>query len=439
MMFELSLYGGYSLSVFLVLVAGLLFIAIVDVEDKSYLAKLFFLFLIVGIILVPLFYQWMVAAGLDGYAFSDDRTYDEWSAEVARAWHQKRKHVGFGGDNQGYLKFTAYLYYIFGQNTLMARVTNIFFSAVCIIFVYKLARLYLSRTIAKRAALITALMPTFMFWSINHFKEPLTILSTLLTVYAGSWLTVGKKITAQKVILFVAAATVLYTLRFSAALMLVMIFFGYYYLMSITNISFLRLILGALLFAALLISVDRLTGEDTEDVTVKFEEKVGRSEGSSIGLHRDIEGSTEAIMSYAKIGSYRQLYKLPLGICFTMIIPYPPFPKIFDRRMRLPSRVLYGVNFIFVCMLAYVCIGFFHLLRRETLSSLLLYFTPFFFIMTIAIAHPGILRYRDQWIPFFALLAAIGMEHRKNHPVFILLFNIVVIIIAPVGYWILKA
>jgi len=436
-MWDLGLYSGYILACCINFFLGLIFIIFLKLEDKRYLAKLFFCSLILQLILIPLYYVWLDAYGYDGFSFVDDSKYDYDGYRVARAWLSGLHFAEFRAANNGFYYFTAFVYYIFGQNTLMVRAFNALAGSLCIFFVYKTAQCHFNNTVARRAAFITAFFPVLIFWCINHFKDAILMLATIITLYLGSTLIVKKKLGITQCIGLIFSFIAIYTFRYAIAVPLFGFVFMYFYFCCLKDISILRFVLVSLLIGFILFGILRVTGEGTYDIMQKFQSTTERVSARTIESGKKVEGTTAHLTSFAAIRSYRELYKFPFAFATFMTIPYPPIPRIFTA--GLPSQVYYVATFLFVCILSYIVVGWYYIFRHKTHDAFLLYFIPFIFISAAAVTNLGVLRYRAQWLPVFALLAAIGMEHRKDYKIFIYVFNIFIIIIAPVIYWILKS
>lgn len=438
-MLELSLYSGYVLTSILSLLIGAVFMALQNVEDKAFLAKLFFAFLLIGILITPLYYEWLVATGYEGFSFADDKQYDARGWAVARQWLSGRSSAGFDFANNGYFYFTAFIYYIFGRNTLVARVFNVLASAICIVFVYKTALYYFGNKVAKRAALLMVLMPSFMYWAINHFKDPFVVLATCMIICMGSALITQQKLTIVQSITFVFAFLMLYMIRYTAAVFLALIIFGYFYLVCIKQFSIGRFVFVTSFLFIILFGIRSLTGQTSSEIQDQFKERFNLSAKMTIASGKEKEATTEQMVSFAKINSYREMYKLPVSCLVALVLPYPPLPYVFLDRVKLPHKILIALNFIFVCFLSYIFAGWFYLLQHDTRKAFLLYFIVLFYVIVIAISYLGVLRYKEQWLPLYAILAAVGIEHKQNYKLFIWTFNAFIIFIGPAVYLVLKS
>jgi hypothetical protein len=121
-----------------------------------------------------------------------------------------------------------------------------------------------------------------------------------------------------------------------------------------------------------------------------------------------------------------------------MIMPYPPFPALFKADVKISDKIMYVHVFLYIIILSYILVGGFYLFKNYKSTGFLIYFIPVFIIAITAWSSMGIVRYREQCIPYFALLAAVGIEQRKTYGAFIKIFNIFILLIAPIGYWVIK-
>lgn len=436
-MLDLGLFSGFSLACFLICIFSIIFIAFQKVEDKGYLAKLFFISLVLKFAFTLVYYNWLISTGGDGFAFSDDRNYDFYGWRVAQFWLEGRFYKGHSTGNIGFRYLTTYLYFIFGQNTLIVRALNSLATSIAVFFVYKTVRLYFDRSSAKRAALIMAFFPNAFYWSMNHFKDSISTLMTFIVVYLGLILILKKKLTLNQAIFLVLSMTTLYIFRYAIAVPLFIIIFIFFYISSIKKGIIYRFIIVPVIIILLLLGINKTTGKSPSDIIDTFQKKIERSKTKSVEAEQGVEATTAHIISFAAIRSYREIYKLPLAMSFVMIVPYPPIPKIF--LVRLTNKIFLVCNFFYVCLLAYILVGWYYLFKHKKKETFLLYIIPLIFIGMISVVHLGVLRYRDTFIPFFAIFAAMGIEHKKDYRKFIYLFNSFILIIGPIGYWIIKA
>lgn len=147
--------------------------------------------------------------------WGDSATYDvgghllalRWSGESVVNTAVERSVSGFG-----FYYVVAALYYVFGRNQLLVQFVNGTIGAVTVLVIYALASHIFGRLAARRAALMMAFFPQMIFWSSAMYKDPATMLCLALCMYA--FLRLREDLSVRHVLLFVAAALALMTLRF---------------------------------------------------------------------------------------------------------------------------------------------------------------------------------------------------------------------------------
>jgi hypothetical protein len=126
----------------------------------------------------------LFAAAPETRIFHEDAEGYEWMGMgVARGWHGVGPDIGPLPDlpqNYGYKYIAAAIYYVFGQFQALPSCINCVVGTVSVFLVYHLARQFFHPLVARRAALLTALIPSMILWNAMALKE--SVMSLLILV-----------------------------------------------------------------------------------------------------------------------------------------------------------------------------------------------------------------------------------------------------------------
>lgn len=114
----------------------------------------------------------------------DAEGYEVIGMAVARVWHGGPG-VQLNPDllqNYGYKYVAAGLYYVFGQFQALPSCLNCVVGTVSVFLVYHLTRQFFHALVARRAAMLTALIPSMILWNAIALKESLMSLLILLAL-----------------------------------------------------------------------------------------------------------------------------------------------------------------------------------------------------------------------------------------------------------------
>jgi hypothetical protein len=146
-------------------------------DEAPFLINLFVGAFVLRVVLVMITHGLLLVYGDGGHAFADDRAYDELGWNISQAWT---------GDSPGVLDRDAYLiqnftyllaalYFVFGHATIAAKVLNAAFGVLSAYGVYMAARELWGVRPARAAAVVAALFPAALFWSLLTLKDTLSV------------------------------------------------------------------------------------------------------------------------------------------------------------------------------------------------------------------------------------------------------------------------
>jgi 4-amino-4-deoxy-L-arabinose transferase-like glycosyltransferase len=80
----------------------------------------------------------------------------------------------------GYFYLNAFFYYVFGKTDVPIKLANSFVGAVCIIYVYRLARALFGDAVARRVTQFYAFFPSLVLWSALNIRDVWVVFLILL-------------------------------------------------------------------------------------------------------------------------------------------------------------------------------------------------------------------------------------------------------------------
>ena len=405
--------------------AGLILIPLIRSPNTRTLSLLFSVAFILRIFVTYITYYYLVAVGGDGFAFTDDRVYDAAGSQIAAALNAGKDGYALHSwqQNPGYFYFNGLLYSLLGTDTFSARIVNSFLSSLTVVFVFEIARLLFSVKVARVSGFLYAFMPSIVYLSALQFKDTALIFVMVYTVY----LLMSK---TKKRITILSAAAVIVSL-------IVMWFIRKDYTLPYIGIVIMWLILR---YTGLELFIDRMRKSGLSVVSAVAILFVGgavlagltNTQAGKVFLDRydTIAGSNKELVENAsrsgigfsrrlRINSAMDIYKLPFAVGFVTILPLPAIGWLTSGEHA--GVALYSIaNLAFIFILPYVVLGFRLIKDVGFGNSVMIKWFPIVVLVAISIMFMGVLRYKEQLMPFFLMWAALGICHRKQHRAFIL-------------------
>lgn len=404
----------------LLLMSGLFLTTLLKSPNKKYLAGLFFSAFIVRVIFVYAIYYYMIAVGGDGFAFTDDRTYHESGKALAKLLQNRIDgyEIFSVQANPGYFYFNGWLYSILGPDTFSARMVNAFFSSLTAILIFEITRLIFGLKSARIAGLLAAFMPSMVYWSVLQFKDVALVFVMVYTVY----LLVAKKnqkITLLSVLAVAGSLYVMWYLRKDFTLPyagIVMLWLTLRYTKLETWIEKLRRrgLSGFAGVALLVLGSGVLIGLANTQAGVEFLERYGEITADNKEFTEKASSAQIGFSRYLRINSISDIYKLPFAAGFTAIAPLPMLSGLTNgERVGL---ALYSVtNLFFILILPFTVLGFALTKGISFANSIMLRWLPIMLLTGISIVFMGVLRYKEQLMPFFLIWAAVALSQRHKY------------------------
>ncbi len=402
------------------LIVGFFLIALLKSPNRKYLISLFFSAFIVRTIFVYIVYYYLIGVGGDGFAFVDDRTYDAAGTRIAKALRAGKDGYELHSleQNPGYFYLNGWLYSLLGTDTFSARVINAFLSSMTAILVFEIARILFGFQVAKTAGLLAAFMPSMVYWSVLQFKDTALVLVMVYT----SYLLVTKKdrvININTVFAMLCALTCMWYLRKDytlpyigiVILWLILRYTGLERWFERLRKQGLSAFVGGFM---LILGAGVIVGLTTTQVGQVFIKKYDKITSENVKFVEKASAAQIGFSRHLKINSVSDLFKLPFALSFTTILPLPAIGSLANADKA--GLALYSMaNLAFVLLLPFVVLGFMLTNGLGLANSILLRWFPLTVLTGVSIVFMGVLRYKEQLMPFFLIWAATALCQRNKY------------------------
>jgi hypothetical protein len=327
-----------------------------------------------------------LSLGDHGFLFLDDQTYFRGGSTLAHLWRQGHTpdpaRPGILGTYQfGYQLFLGLLFTLGTASVLLGKLANVLFGAVTVVVAAIFGKRLLGDEAKVRAAWVTALAPTLVWWSASLLKEvlvPLLVLLGLLAIAAiprpraYAWLAL---VLGPLAILRGPAALALIVGAAVAVVVAARRAEGRWW--SRSTITFAATVLGGLLIAALVVSRGHLGGVYQQYNSV---------------VHNEIkmyQGGSPAHIPYDMVKSL-----------------LTPLPWVFDRATQNWDRGLYPGMWVLYCALPLAAVGMWRLRRMP--EAWAMFAASGTSVAINAVTSGFVFRQRSMVEPLILLLALAG-------------------------------
>lgn len=375
-------------------------------EDRKVLSNIF----IIGL-LIRLFLAVAVTPQVDPYIFAgDDVWYDQLGWGIAKHW-QETGTYSLPDDLPAavtivYNIYNGIVYYIFGHAPLVPKVINCFVGSFIAIYIFFITRHLFSRKAAILAAFLTQFFPSLILWSTLNLRDTFIIFALVMIIW--KIITLQTKFKICSLIPLFLSLLVIYLLRLP---LLLPIFLSVVISMVIGIIIPQR---GKFFYSAatgiiLLISIFIMYQELRIGLPLRLEpdallgwaaiRRAGIMASGGSVFYSDIDISTPA----------KALKFLPIGITYFLFAPFPwsiiSFRQIFTI-FEMPVWYLLFLKIIG---------GTLFVVRNKFRESaiILIYLVITTASLSLVAGNIGLAyRLRAQVLPFFLILAAVGIVER---------------------------
>ena len=334
--------------------------------------------------------------------FHEDATgYERVGVNLAAGWLGEGPPADFRGwgQNTGYFYFCALLYYVSFLCRVVPSYVNALLGTINVFLVYRLAREFFHIVVARRAALLTAFIPSMILWSSVALKD--TPMTFLIVLSLSSCVRLKQRFSLGSLLGTVLPVLAIQPLRFYIVYILsfaiLLSLFMERGFQAVAGIS--KQLAFAVLVALLLVMVGA-SGRVQEGTEVLSLERVssfrqGLSTTADSGFAQGVDISTPG----------RALAFLPIGMSYLLLSPFPWQFGSLRALFAGPEMVLWWL------LIPSLLRGIFYAIKtRFSECSPLLVFA---LILTLAysLVHGNVgsgFRQRAQIFVFFFIFASLG-------------------------------
>jgi 4-amino-4-deoxy-L-arabinose transferase-like glycosyltransferase len=258
---------------------------------------------------------------------------------LAAAWKGDGPPYFITSRDPGFPYLVGGLNYIFGGYRVVASYFNCLLGAVLVFLIYQLSARLFHNMVARRAALLVALMPSMVLWSSVALKD--VVVTVCIIISLSSCLSVKERVTVQAflgtvlplVLIQLTRFYITYFVAFSVILALILDK-GIGMLTGIYKQAF---IIGAAVGLFALLGLSGRTGQDAEILNLETASSYRRGMAVSArsGFAHDVDVSTPA-----KAAAF-----LPVGMANMLFAPFPWQMTSLRPLIAAPETILWWYLF----------------------------------------------------------------------------------------------
>ena len=409
--------------------SGIFIISIFALEDFNFLLPLYLIGFGIRVFLSFLFhiFSFVVPGNRspgflflnDGWAYSQQGwrifKFAERGIVVTKETYMIDPNMGkWSGNITSYDFIISHIYSITGYSPLSLFFIGSLTGSIAALFVYLIAKELFSKEVARTSALLIFFWPSFIMWSTQNLKEPIT--SMLICVLLWALFYMGKH--PSPIFLFVAGLCAWALVKISVpfvVIVIAVISLGVLFLITQRLFKNKFAIIGVTLLV--LISIYLFFKNDIMSLLFRNLEEYSIANFESLVEWVDSRRSVRAYGNLAfledfDISSMGLLLRfIPLGLLFTLFAPFPWQLGSINQIIAVPETIIFYILFPFTVRgVIFACRKRFN--KSILLISIILLMLVF---MTLWDANAGTL-FRHRSVPFHLLLifTAVGISLRKK-------------------------
>lgn len=336
--------------------------------------------------------------------------------------------VGGDFDDAGYVVFLAFIYSIFEDGILIARIVQAVIGAFTVLLIYKTTKEFFDERTGKLAAIILATFQPILLYTAVHMKEVIMVHFVFLFLYYSvQLLKKNKSITISITIVFVSFLGMLSVRTVLAIIALTSLII--YLLLSGNRIFTLKKITVLLSIAAIVFIL-------ASSITI-LSETVNKSK-AYFGLKSENQTTVGGMSKEAYVEGGQNFAKYAGGGVFlfqSLITPYPSMVKtnivFFNQTLQWYFA---GALLIWVMMVYYAYVGIYYAIKQNfKKTSLLVFITAIYTLSLVASFYITSIRYNivkmALLIPFIAYGIVLANNRvKRNFIKYVIVVTIMVLL-----------
>ncbi len=301
----------------------------------------------------------------------------------------------------GYPIYLSYVYWIFDDSILIARIFKAIWSAWTCVLIYKLASRNFGEAVGRMASIFCMLMPNFIYYCGIHLKETEMVFLVVLFAERADYAMHAKQLDWKALIIAIVSACLLFLFR-TALAAVAMIVLATTLMLSSRKVLSLgkKIAIGSFVVLAMLATIGNQVMNEAEELINKVNS--GRQD-ENMEWRSEREGGNK-FAKYAGVAVFAPMI-------FTI-----PFPTIVETPDQQDQRMIHGGNFIKNITSAFTIFALFSLLfSGEWRKHVLIIAVCCGYLVVIALsefAHSE--RFHLPALPFALIFAAYGISNLQN-------------------------
>ncbi|MEP6706405.1 MAG: glycosyltransferase family 39 protein [Pyrinomonadaceae bacterium] len=339
----------------------------------------------------------------------DADTYDLFGFALNQQWHGGgaiyqnlvTQFTGIGGSGWGMLYFVASIYEIVGRNPLAIQLVNTVIGAATPVIIFHIAQHIFDNTrVARVSAILVAFYPSIVLWSAQALKDGPIVFLLVLAMLAT--LKLGESFSVKFLVILIASALGLLTLRFYIFYMLIAAVTGAFAMgmRTFSAQSFVRQF-GVIIIIGLSLTymgITRYAGAQIENFgnlkTVQ-RSRGDASQSAQSGFAQDVDVSTTS----------GALAAIPIGLLYLLFAPFPWQLASLRQMITLPEMIVWWLSFPLLILGLWFTIRY----RLRQISPILLFTTLLTLGYSVFQGNVGTAyRQRSQLLVFYFVFIAVG-------------------------------
>lgn len=301
----------------------------------------------------------------------------------------------------GYPVYLSYIYWIFDDSILIARLLKAIWSAWTCVLLYKLASRNFGEAVGRMAAIFCMLMPNFIYYCGIHLKEIEMFFLVVLFAERADYAMRAKQLDWKALVIAIVSACSLFLFRTALAAVAIIALATTLMLSSKKVLSLgKKIAIGSFVVLAMLVTVGNQMMSEAEELINKagFEQQKANMEWRS----RRENGNEFAKYAGAAV--------------FAPMIFTIPFPTLVNTPTQEDQRMIHGGNYVKNITSAFTIFALFSLLfSGEWRKHVLIIAVCCGYLVVIALsefAHSE--RFHLPALPFALIFAALGISQLQN-------------------------
>jgi hypothetical protein len=405
-------------------------------QDRLFLIAAFFSAFIFRVIF-SIFLVFTVTDYQTIFLLHDDISYDEVAREIAEKLSNNEPafitSYSTGYPNPGYYNFGGFAYYFLNFDTFSMRILNILISSFAILPIYKMIKENLGEKNARLTIVLYVIFPMFVLYSGLHIKDIIVDFFFVL-IFLHVLRILNRNYGFWDIFLFLIYLTILFYFRRDLALLIASFIFVILFFFNNSNSAPIFKLHHYLKIAMMMIVILMIL------IILFFNFETGRTVLWSIIFRFSqqvsfIESSGGGVLGLLRVGSFLDIYKIPLGMVFSVLAPLPGSIQLGSRIDVLPFYHSIG-NIFNILILPFAAVGFFKIpiYLKNLGQDLLLRWLPFGLWIVIAVLNLGSVRYSLTIWVFCLIWSSVGLMHIHKNKFFYIFYYLAVIAILPLIY-----